>query len=285
MDNILEVSNLNKSYGRFALSDVSFTIPKGCITGFIGANGAGKTTTLKSILGLVKKDSGNISVFGENIETHEMDIKNRIGVVLDESSFYETLSMEKMKNIVSPAYSKWDDNTFYDYMKRFGLDPSQKISTLSKGMKMKYSLALALSHNAELLFMDEPTSGLDPLVRNQFLDILREYMEDGEHSIFFSTHITSDLDKVADLLILIDDGKIVFSEEKDLLLEKHHIVKGDNKDLNSGNRELFLLIQESGFGFTALTNRLEEVKSKMSDIIVEKASIEDIMLAYVDEEE
>ena len=285
MEYILEVSNLNKCYDSFNLSDINFKIPKGCITGFIGANGAGKTTTIKSILGLVLKDSGNVTIFGKDMDTCDLEIKNRIGVVLDESSYYEHLTMAQMKSIVAPMYTAWDDNEFNKYMEKFGLKPSQKISTLSKGMKMKFSLALALSHNAELLFMDEPTSGLDPLVRNQFLEILREYMENGERSIFFSTHITSDLDKVADMLILIDDGKIVFDEEKDALIESHHLVKGDKKDLTVENRELFLLIQESGFGFTALTNRLDEVKAIMPGVLIEKASVEDIMLGYVDEEE
>ena len=285
MENILEVSNLNKSYKNFSLLDASFTLPKGCITGFIGANGAGKTTTIKSILGLTHKDSGSISIFGKDVMENEREIKDRIGVVLDEGCFYDTMTIKEMKSIIAPAYSAWDDNSFNGYMERFSLDPSQKISTLSKGMRMKFSLALALSHNAELLIMDEPTSGLDPLVRNQLLDIMREYMNEGGRSIFFSTHITSDLDKVADMLILIDDGKIVFEEEKDVLIESHHIVKADNKAINEDVLKLFLKTESTGFGFTGLTNKLDEVRKVIPDIIVERVTVKDVMLGYLDEEE
>ena len=285
MENILEVSNLNKSYKNFSLSNVSFTLPKDCITGFIGANGAGKTTTIKSILGLTHKDSGSISIFGKDVIEHEREIKDRIGVVLDEGGFYDTMTIKEMKSIIAPAYSAWDDNTFNSYLERFTLDPTQKISTLSKGMRMKFSLALALSHNAELLIMDEPTSGLDPLVRSQLLDIMREYMNEGEHSIFFSTHITSDLDKVADMLILIDNGKIIFEEEKDALIERHHIVKGDKKALDENNKKLFIEIEKTSFGFAGLTNKLDEVRKAIPDIVVERVSVEDIMLGYLKEEE
>ena len=284
MENVLEVSNLNKSYKNFSLSNISFTLPKDCITGFIGANGAGKTTTIKTILGLAHMDSGNISIFEKDMATNEQEIKDRIGVVLDEGCFYDGMTIKEMKSIIAPAYSAWDDNIFNKYMERFSLDPVQKISTLSKGMRMKFSLALALSHNAELLIMDEPTSGLDPLVRNQLLDIMREYMNEGGRSIFFSTHITSDLDKVADMLILIDDGEIVFEEEKDILIESHHIVKADKKAINEDILELFLKTETTGFGFTGLTNRLDEVRKVIPDIIVEKVTVEDVMLGYLDEE-
>ena len=284
MENILEVSNLNKSYKNFSLSNVSFTLPKDCITGFIGANGAGKTTTIRTILGLAHKDSGTISIFGKDMVKNEMEIKNRIGVVFDEGCFYDNLTMKEMKSIIAPAYSAWDDKTFANYMEKFSLNPNQKISTLSKGMRMKFSLALALSHNAELLIMDEPTSGLDPLVRSQLLDIMRDYMKEGGRSIFFSTHITSDLDKVADMLILIDNGKIIFEEEKDALIERHHIVKGDKKALSEENKNLFIEIEKTSFSFVGLTNKLDEVRKAIPDIVVERVSVEDIMLAYLKEE-
>ena len=229
MENILEVKGLNKSYQHFSLQDVSFSLPEGCITGFIGINGAGKTSTLKSILGLTPKISGDIRLFGLNMDTNEKEIKERIGIVLDDGGFYDELSLSEMKNIVASAYKSWDNKVFQSYLERFTLNPKQKIGTLSKGMRMKYALALALSHKAELLIMDEPTSGLDPLIRSQLLDILKEFMEYGGRGVFFSTHITSDLDKIADMLIMIDNGKIVFQEEKDILLDSYRIVKGDIK--------------------------------------------------------
>ncbi len=199
MENILEVSGLNKSYRNFSLHDISISLPEGCITGFIGINGAGKTTTLRTILGLTSKLSGKVRLFGMDMETHEKQIKERIGIILDGGGFYEELNLTEMKNIVASAYKSWDETTYRMYLDRFSLSPKQKINTLSKGMRMKYALALALSHKAELLIMDEPTSGLDPLIRNQLLDILKEFMNNGGRGVFFSTHITSDLDKIADM--------------------------------------------------------------------------------------
>ena len=186
-----------------------------------------------------------------------------------------------MKNIVASAYKSWDNKVFQSYLERFTLNPKQKIGTLSKGMRMKYALALALSHKAELLIMDEPTSGLDPLIRSQLLDILKEFMEYGGRGVFFSTHITSDLDKIADMLIMIDNGKIVFQEEKDILLDSYRIVKGDIKDLNIEMEKLFMNIDKTIFGFTAITKYADEIKKIMPNCIIERRTIEDIMLCNV----
>lgn len=281
MENILEVKGLNKSYQHFSLQDVYFSLPEGCITGFIGINGAGKTSTLKSILGLTPKISGDIRLFGLNMDTNEKEIKERIGIVLDDGGFYDELSLSEMKNIVASAYKSWDNKVFQSYLERFTLNPKQKIGTLSKGMRMKYALALALSHKAELLIMDEPTSGLDPLIRSQLLDILKEFMEYGGRGVFFSTHITSDLDKIADMLIMIDNGKIVFQEEKDILLDSYRIVKGDIKDLNIEMEKLFMNIDKTIFGFTAITKYADEIKKIMPNCIIERPTIEDIMLCNV----
>ncbi|MGN6713474.1 ABC transporter ATP-binding protein [Anaerocolumna jejuensis] len=281
MENILEISGLNKSYGNFSLQDISFSLPEGCITGFIGINGAGKTTTLKTILGLTSKLSGNVRLFGMDMETNEKQIKERIGIVLDDGGFYDELSLSEMKSIVASAYKSWDETTYRMYLDRFSLGPKQKINALSKGMRMKYALALALSHKAELLIMDEPTSGLDPLIRSQLLDILKEFMNNGGRGVFFSTHIISDLDKIADMLILIDNGKIIFQEEKDILLDSYRIVKGDLKDLTKDTVNLFVDINKTAFGFTGITNQLEAVKKAMPDAILERASIEDVMLCNI----
>jgi ABC-2 type transport system ATP-binding protein len=281
MNDILKVENLNKSYGDFSLADVTFSLPEGCITGFIGINGAGKTTTLRTLLGLTKKNSGNIQFFGLEMEKNEKQIKDRIGIVLDDGCFYDELSLDEMKSIISSAYTAWSEQDFKRYMDMFSLDPKQKINTLSKGMKMKYALALALSHNAELLIMDEPTAGLDPLIRSQLLKVLTDYMENGGKGVFFSTHITSDLDKIADMLIMIDNGHIVFQEEKDTLLETYRIVKGDIPSLTDDVRKLLLNVSETAFGFTGITKRVSEVRSYIPDIIIERPTIEDIMLANI----
>lgn len=282
MNNILEVIGLNKSYGRFSLKDVTFSLPEDCITGFIGVNGAGKTTTIRSILGLARKDSGKVLVLGMDMDTQEQEIKDQIGIVMDEGSFYGELSMREMKGIIASAYTNWSDRDYNRYMQQFGLDPKQKISTLSKGMRMKYSLTLALSHQAELLIMDEPTSGLDPRARKELLDIMASYMRQGGKGVFFSTHITSDLDKVADTLIMIADGCIEFQNSKDELLERYRIVKGDTGLLNRENRKLFLSTEVTDYGFTAVTDCISEVKKHLPDILVERASVEDIMLAHVE---
>lgn len=279
MSSILQVENLNKSYTNFSLTDVTFSIPEGCITGFIGTNGAGKTTTLRTILGLTRRDSGNIQIFGLDLEKNEKQIKSRIGVVLDGGCFYDELSLAEMKGIIASAYTTWSEQDFKRYMDMFSLDMKQKINMLSKGMKMKYAIALALSHNAELLIMDEPTSGLDPLIRNQILKVLTDYMENGGKGVLFSTHITSDLDKIADMLIMIDNGRIVFQEDKDMLLDSYRIVKGDLKWLTDDTRRLFMSVMETGFGFTGITQNAAKVQAFLPDAIVERPTIEDIMLA------
>jgi len=282
MDHILEVTGLNNSYKDFSLTDVSFTLPEDCITGFIGVNGAGKTTTIRTILGLTHKTSGSIKIFGKDMESNEQELKNRIGIVLDEGYFYDELTMDEMKSIIAPAYSGWSDKDYKEYLDRFSLNPRQKIATLSRGMRMKFALTLALSHGADLLIMDEPTSGLDPLIRSQLLEIVKDYMKQGGKGVFFSTHITSDLDKVADMLILIHGGKILFEQDRDILLDNYRLVKGDSKALNNENKKLFLNIQTTDFGFAGVTDKLLEVQKSMSDILVERPTIEDIMLAYIE---
>ena len=281
MNDILKVTNLNKSYADFALDNITFSLPEGCITGFIGINGAGKTTTLRTILGLTSKTSGSIQFFGLDMDKNERQIKDRIGIVLDNGCFYDELSLAEMKNIISAAYTSWSEQDFKKYMDMFSLDLKEKISTLSKGMRMKYALALALSHNAELLIMDEPTSGLDPLIRSQLLKILTEYMENGGKGVFFSTHITSDLDKIADMLIMIDHGHIIFQEEKDTLLDTYRIVKGDVQSLNHDIRSLFLSLSETEFGFTGITNQVSKVRNYLPNAVMERPDIEDIMLGNI----
>ncbi|WP_285518077.1 ABC transporter ATP-binding protein [Thermolongibacillus altinsuensis] len=283
MKAVLEVNNLKKELGSFSLEQLTFSLKEGCITGFIGVNGSGKTTTIKTILGLYPKDDGSIKFFGKDMEKNEYEIKNRIGVVLDEGYFYEEMTLKEMKSIIAPAYTNWDESVFLNYINRFNLKLNQKIVTLSKGMRMKFAITLALSHHADLLIMDEPTSGLDPLIRNELMEILLDFMEEEGKSVFFSTHITSDLEKIADMLILIDNGKIVFNESKDELLERHALIKGDNRLINEHSTKLFLRLRQTPFGFEGITNKVDQVCEQMKDIIIERPSIEDVMLAYVKE--
>lgn len=281
MESMLEINGLKKSYkGKKVLNDVNFNVMEGCVTGFIGINGAGKTTTIKSVLGLSFPDAGEIKIFGKTLKENEKEIKDRIGIVFDNGYLYEDLSINEMKKIISSAYSRWDNTVFLSYLDRFSLDKKQKIKTLSKGMKIKYALSLALSHHADLLIMDEPTSGLDPKVRKQLLEIIKEFVAEDGKAVFFSTHITNDLEKTADQVIMLHQGKILFEEDKDVLLENHALVKGDKCLLTEENRRLFISLQEKGFGFEGLTNNKSNIKKYMKDIIMEKPLIEDIMVAY-----
>ncbi|EMN7729883.1 ABC transporter ATP-binding protein [Bacillus cereus] len=281
MNAVLEVKNLNKAYENFSLKDVTFSLNQDCITGFIGTNGSGKTTTIKAILGLVLKDSGKINFLEKDIDKHERESKNKIGVVLDEGYFYDELTLKEMKNVIAPSYTEWDEQVFLEYIKRFNLNLGQKISTLSKGMRMKFAVALALSHHADLLIMDEPTSGLDPLVRSELIDILLDFMKEPGKSVFFSTHITSDLDKIADMIILIDEGQILIDEEKDALVETHALVKGDNQLINNQTKKLFLNLSQTKYGFEGITHKIDDVCRLMPGVLMERPTIEDIMLSYI----
>ncbi len=279
MDMILDVKNLRKDFKEFSLKNISFSIPRGFIMGFIGPNGAGKSTTIKLIMNLLKKDTGEIKLFGlDNIE-HENEIKNRIGFVYDENYFYEELTVLEMKRMVAPFYKNWDESIFQKYLKEFNLSTKKKIKELSKGMKMKFSLAMALSHKAEFLIMDEPTSGLDPLIRSELLEILFHLMQDENKGILFSTHITSDLDKIADYITLLHEGEIIFSKEKEEILDQYAIVKGDKNLLDIKTRKQFIGIKENQFGFEGLVEDKEEIKKIFKeDIVIERASLEEIML-------
>mgnify|MGYP000191322780 CR=1 FL=1 len=281
---ILEVKNLKKDFKGFTLNNISFSLERGYIMGFIGPNGAGKSTTIKLIMNLLKKDNGEIKIFGLDNIKHEKEVKNKIGFVFDENYFYEELTVMEMKRVIAPFYKNWDDVTFNKYIKDFSLPANKKIKDLSKGMKMKFSIAVALSHEAELLIMDEPTSGLDPIIRSELLDILTSLIQNENKSVFFSTHITSDLDKIADYITFINKGSIVFSCPKDDILENHGLVKGPREILNDEVRKYFIGIKENHFGFEGLTKDRQQIKKMLRDnVIIEKPSLDDIMLYYTKE--
>ena len=284
MQPLLVVDGLKKTYPNFKLNEVSFAVYEDCITGFIGANGAGKTTTIRSILSLISCEAGSIKFKGKDTKKTEKTFKDSIGVVFDEGFFYDELTLAQMKNLIASSYSQWDNGAYTHYLNTFSLKPEQTISSLSRGMKMKFSLALALSHHAELLIMDEPTSGLDPLVRKQFIEILKEYMAQGGKAVFYSTHNTSDLDKAADILVMIDNGKILFEEDKDMLLESHRLVKGKGI-LPAKTKKLFLKVEQAKYGFTGVTNQVEQTRSMFPDAVFERVTVEDIMLAHIKEGE
>jgi len=282
MENILEIKNLKKSYKDFTLEDLTFNVQRGTVMGFIGPNGAGKSTTIKLIMNLIKKDSGDINIFGMDNSMHDKEIKQKIGFVYDENYFYEESNIIEMKNILRPFYKSWNDTLFEKYIKEFELPKKNKIKTLSKGMKMKFSLALALSHSAEFIIMDEPTSGLDPVFRSELLDILYNIIQDENVSIFFSTHITSDLEKIADYITFINKGKLVFSQPKDEIIENYGLVKGDTQLLDNDTRREFVSIKETSFGFEALTKDIIKARKIFKDrSIIERASLEDIMIYTV----
>jgi ABC-2 type transport system ATP-binding protein len=282
MENILEIKNLNKSYKDFSLKNVNFSLKPGYIMGFIGPNGAGKSTTIKLIMNLIKKESGTINILGKDNIKYEKEIKSKIGFVYDENYYYEDLTITEMKNMVAPFYKSWDNSTYEKYVKYFALPSNKKIKELSKGMKMKFSLAIALSHKAELIIMDEPTAGLDPVFRSELLDILRDIIQDENVSIFFSTHITNDLEKIADYITFINRGQIVFSETKDRVLEEYAVVKGKNELLDADTRKEFVGVRENNFGFEALTNKAASIRRLFKqNAIIEKATLEDIMVYTV----
>lgn len=280
MENILEIKSLCKKYKKsdFALKDVSFHLPYGYIMGLIGPNGAGKTTIIKLIMSLIFKDNGEIRLFGKDNIQDGVEVRERIGFVYDSPSFYDHLTLQRMKSLIAPFYRQWDDDLFKRLMVDFELPLKQKIKTLSRGMRMKYALAIALSHHADLIVMDEPTSGLDPVFRRELLEILSNVMQDEKKSILFSTHITSDLERIADYITFIHKGELVFTSTKDEVLENWGIVKGGNDWLSEENKSFFQGIRQGEYGFEALTPEFKKMQQEFkTGVIFEKASLEDIM--------
>ena len=279
MENVIELKNVRKTFKGFSLNDISFSVKKGFVTGFIGGNGVGKSTTIKLILNLLQPDSGEISIFGLNYKNHEKEIKQRIGFVFDHNVFYEQITLADMKKIIKPAYKNWDDAVFYHYVDLFELPLKKTLKTFSKGMMMKASLTFALSHHAELIIMDEPTSGLDPIFRRELLDILHDLMQDDEKTIFFSTHITTDLDRIADYITFIHNGQHIFTKEHYKIEEDYAIVKGDKDLLDRDTEREFIGIRKSKHGFEALTTNKQRTANTFGNtVILEKPTLEDIML-------
>ena len=275
---LLDVQHLTKRYQSFVLDNVSFSLEPGYIMGFIGRNGAGKTTTLKSIMNLVRPDSGTVYVLGQDFRAHELALKQDIGFMLGGFAYYPRTKIARLTDTYRRFYDRWDEKAYRTYLVQFDLDETKTVEQLSSGMKVKYALALALSHGARLLMLDEPTSGLDPVSRDEVLDLFRAIIEDGTRSILFSTQITSDLDKCADFVTYIANGRLVASEEKDDFLGEYRIVKGTKAQLTEDVRTALVGHKQTDFGFTGLM-KVDNIPAAAS-LAVEPADIEDIMIYH-----
>ena len=278
MKNIIEIKNLNKTYPSFKLDNINLTILRGSIVGLVGQNGAGKTTLIKLLLEIIHKDSGEIRIFNNDKIS---EVKEDIGVVLDESFFSEILKINDIKTIMKNIYHNWDNDLFEQYLKRFKLTNNQPLKELSKGMRKKLEIITALSHHPRLLILDEPTSGLDPIVRNEILDIFREFIENGENSILFSSHITSDLENIADYIIFINEGKIVFDKTTDEIISNYGIIKCNDVDYTKIDKKDILSTIKDKYSYQVLVSNRQKYQDKKLKLVVDKAKIEDIMLIMV----
>ncbi|WP_027702170.1 ABC transporter ATP-binding protein [Metaclostridioides mangenotii] len=279
----IKINNLSRKLGKFELEIDDLNIMSGFITGFIGPNGSGKTTTIKLIMNMIKKDSGSVKIFGKEFLEDDISIKSQIGYISDKPGFLEEAILSDLKRNISRFYKNWDEGLYNSYIDEFGIDESNKYQSLSKGQQKKFELALVLSHHPKLLILDEPTANLDPLFRNRFLEILQERIDVDDSTVFLSTHITSDLDKVGDYVVFIYDGKIILSGVKDDILEKHCKIKGKKELLVSETRDLFIYIDENEFGFEGIVvdkNRSYDVFG--NEVIYDTVNLEDILRFYVE---
>ena len=283
-ENAIEISGLTKKYDGFTLDNVSFSVPKGSIMGFIGQNGAGKTTTIRALLNIISIDNGDIRLLGLDHIKDEYGIKEQIAVVFDELPFHDSFTGNALSKMFAGLYGQWDDGKFRELCERFQLPMKKKLSKFSKGMKMKMQIATALSHNARLLIMDEATTGLDPVVRNEILDIFREYLQDDEKSILMSSHITSDLEKIADSVTFIDRGKILLTGYKDDILDCHGVIKCTKAEFKDISPDDFISARISDFGAEVMTADRAAAAKRYSGAVIEKTTLEDIMLFYVNRE-
>lgn len=277
MENSIEIKNLTKKYESFSLKDVSFNVPKGTVVGFVGENGAGKSTTLKAILGITRPDSGTITVLGEDSTALSPELKEKIGVVFDTITFPSELTVKKLEKVFSGIYKSWNKEKFMEYMTRFELPLNKKIKSFSRGMEMRLSIAAALSHNPEILILDEPTGGLDPIMRSEILDIFLEFMQDENHTILMSTHITSDLDHIADYICFIHKGQVVFFEERNEMLQKYRILKCTEEELPEIEKSDIIGMRKGRFCNEVLVS----CGNKYQDLTSDSPSIEEIMVYYV----
>jgi len=273
----LKLENVTKHYDGFTLDNVSLSLPRGCIMGFIGENGAGKSTTIKLIMDLIRRDSGSITVLDKDNLRDMAEIKEHLGVVLDECCFPENLTAQSVNRVMANIYKTWNENKYWSMVNQFSLSRTKVIKDYSRGMKMKLAIAVALSHDTRLLILDEATSGLDPIVRDEILDVFLEFIQDEGNSVFMSTHIVSDLEKISDYITLIHKGKILFTQNKDVLLESYGILKCSQQDFQALDPAAVKGHRENAFGVEALVMK-NQVPGHLT---VDRASIEEIMLYYI----
>lgn len=281
MEPILKLQHVTKQYQDFVLSDINLEIPKGTIMGFIGENGAGKSTTIKAILNLISIDSGNIRIFDKDNIKYEKECKEDIGVVLSESMFPENMNMVKIDKVMNQIFKKWDSPLFFSYGNKFQLPNRKKIKEFSKGMKMKLAIACALSHHPKLLLLDEATSGLDPVIREEILDVFLDFIQDEEHSVFISSHITSDIEKIADYITFIHEGKILLSKAKDEMLDEYGILRATPEQFASLQKEDYISYRKSAYAIDVLVKNKEAMLRKMPAAVIDPANLEDILLYMV----
>ena len=285
MENSLEIKNLCKKYDNFELKNISFTLPKGMIMGFIGENGAGKTTTIKAILDIIKSYTGEIKIFGLDNRKNDKEIKEDIGVVLDDMFFPEILTPNDINNTMKGIYKNWDTKMFNDYLKEFSLLPNKQIKTFSKGMRKKLEIATALSHHPKLLILDEPTSGLDPVARAEVIDIFQSFIEKDDCSILLSSHITTDLEHIADYITFINNGEIVLSKTTNELLDKYAVVKCTEKEFKVIDKKDYIKYKKSKYEYEVLVSNKKEFKTKYNISVIDKITLDDLMVLIIKGEE
>ena len=276
-ENCLEIHSVKKSFSNFILNDISFSLPKGFIMGLIGSNGAGKTTTIKLILNMLEKEHGKIEIFGRDNVKNEKEVKQHIGVVFDSNFFVDTWTVKETEKAISVFYDEWSHKIFREMLEKFGLTDNIKIGELSRGMQIKLMLACAFSHNAKLLILDEPTSGLDAATRNEFLEILQDYIKDGERSVLFSTHITTDLERVADYITYLERGKLIYTGSMEELLQKYVIIKGAPNQMTDDLKNHILGIRQTNIGFEGLVDT-ETARKYKDKYILDIPTIDEIII-------
>lgn len=282
MKNAIDIKNLTKIYGdKFQLGTIDLEIPGGIIAGLIGENGAGKTTLIKSLLGIINKNSGEISIFGKDITKYEAEIKQDIGVVLDNTFFPETLNAGDINLSMKGIFKNWDSGLFFRYLDEFKLTRNKNIKSMSKGMRKKLEIATALSHHPKLLLLDEPTSGLDPIVRNEVLDIFLKFIKDDEHTILFSTHITSDLEHIADQIIFIDNGRKILDKSRDEIIDNYGILKCDIDYFPQIDSSDIINYRQNKYGYEILVNDRQTASRKYNGCVIEKITLEDLMVLTI----
>ena len=279
--NAIEINNLEKKYKNFKLGSIDLNIPSGMIVGLIGENGAGKTTLIKSILNIIKVDNGSIKIFDKDISKYDELVKEDIGVVLDNMFFPEILSPKNINSIMQDIYKNWDRDLFYDYLERFGINDNQQLKTMSKGMRKKVEIATALAHKPKLLIMDEATSGLDPVVRNEVLDIFLDFIQNEENTVVLSSHITSDLEEIADQIVFIDSGKIILNKNKDEILDNYGILKCDIDSFYKIDHDDIVKYRKTKYSYEILVSDKKKIKKKYKDYIVDNVTLENLMLIII----